>query len=913
MRFTDNFNATSSLFMYIYNSFTIYMSLKTYLLLLITFTSFAQTTSFEEINTSDGLSHPYVYQIYQTKDGFIWASTNNGLNRYDGYNFSIFRHSETNSFSLSEDRTKAILEDRKGRLWVTTNGKGLNLIDRTNNLVYHSKIISPKHSADNNITVWRLLEDSQGNIWMGGSMSTIFKMNTPSNWRNNYPENVDFTKELKLTPIELKEEIKDIKHLVIDGDILWAGSSNGRLFSYHTISGEVKEYQIPTQSGLGDPSAITGLFLHSSGHLIISTMSEGVYQLANGQVSPLLRMTTDFYYWLDDKGYVWMKNPEHKVYRVFWQNLNAFNPQINEYLFISKSRSYKTFLNLKDQVIFIGDVRGIKKVSIHQKPFKHFLTETDNYGVFKAKNGRILVKNNNIFSEADEKLLGKKAVANEFKNGTILQAKNGTIWVVASKDPMTLLKYDENFKFIKEYPIPNYDITHLPIISEDKNGTIWIAAAQAKLHTFEPDNEQFRYFSYQHLIQQTNHLHIGESFGIIESKNGSIWIVMEDALIEATKKGNDLVFKNYDASNSAFKGNTIQMAFEDPFEPDFLWVSTKEVGLQKWRKYGEVQHTLTLKNGLPDLLIMGALEDEKHNFWISSTKGLYRFNPKSLEIEVFGKQDGVQGEVFNLKTAYKSLNGEMLFSGNNGVNIFHPSQIKVNNDEPKPKISGIEINNIQQFPNNGTGILDKNIEQSESITLDYANNSIKLFFSLFDYLGTEKNQFKYQLEGVDREIVDAGKQNFASYVSLSPGTYIFKLYGSFSTGKWNKKPIELKITILPPWYRTWWAYLIYFSIVSYVALRFYQFQINKVKLSQELTFNQKEKERLAELDQLKTNFFANISHEFRTPLTLILAPIEDLITKNHSPKRQSLASTHQSGLGFEQIRRKRNASQYFKS
>lgn len=832
----------------------------------------------EEISTSEGLSHPYVYQIYQTKDSFIWVSTNGGLNRYDGYNFKVLRNKSNNPFTITDDRTKALLEDHQGRLWMTTQSGGLNLLDRKTQKVYHSKIILPKYSSENNITGWRLLQDKEGNIWMGGSMSTLFKISIPKKWGDGYPKNADFKDDIKIEAIELKNEIKDLKHLLLDGNILWVGSSNGRVFSYNLKTFQIKEYSLPTISGLGDPSAITGFYRKSQGNIIISTFSEGIFEIKNESVSTIYKPSQKTDFWIDEKGFVWLKTIDNKVFRVYFDSINSLDTQNGQPVFFSKSRSYKSFLNLNNDIVFLGDVRGVKKVNLQKTNFKHILAETDNYAVFKAKNGKIFVRNSNIFSEATEQSLGKPYFK-EFKNGKFYQAKNGTVWVAAEKEPISLLKYDEELRFVKEFPLPNYNVNHLPVFCEDNKGNLWIATIQGSLYWFNPKTEQSMSFSYKNIIPETDHVHLGEPLTIFEGSEGSIWILTEDALIEVKRKDKQLIFKRYDSKNSSIQGINFQFAIEDPFDPNYIWVSTKEVGFQKWHKHGDVVKVMNLDTGLPNLSVVGLLEDSNHNFWVSCSKGIYRINPKTYETKVFGKMDGLQGLIFNKLAFHKTLSGEMLFAGNNGVNVFHPDSIRLPKELPNIKITKIEVNNKTIEIDDENKILEKTIEDSEEISLEYNQNTIKLFFSVLDFTNASNNIYRFQLEGIDKSLVEAGTEHTATYVSLPIGSHVFKLYGSISGGEWNKKPILLKINILPPWYRTWWAYLLYLLLVSYLAYRFYEFQINKVKLNQELAFNQIEKQQLAELNQIKTNFFTNISHELRTPLTLLVGPVNDLKQK----------------------------------
>lgn len=861
--------------------FTQPMKKTLYFLFLLTLNSFAQTTNWQALSISDGLSHSYVYQIYQTKDGYIWISTNEGFNRYDGYNFKVYLPDDKNPFSISDIRLRGIFEDRKDRLWISSRNKGVNLFDRIHQKFYHCDL----KNKNDEVSGFEIVEDADGNIWVGGGQCVVFKIELPKSWTDGYPKNADFTKEVKITTIQLTDDVKDVKSLFLDNYTLWAGQSDGRLFKIDCKTLQKTEVLLPSKSDKGGKKSISGIYKDNEGNVWVTQLNEGLYRIRHDKIDRFTNRFPDdfnYYYWMGDKGFLWVKTPEDQVFRVPIKEFPSTDFTKIQPLLYSKSKSYKTFIETPENTLFLGDVRGVKKKDNRKKSIKHLFSETDLTEIFRSRRGENFVSTGGatyLYKE-NEPYVAKPAFK-EIERVSQIQSKNGDIWAVGESDTneqMLLAHYTENLQFIEVYPLKNYEDDQLPLLAEDHQGNIWMATSYGWLNKFETKTRQMTGFSFKHLLPPLSDAHSGEVFGFIFGKDKKLWIGTEDGLVEVSNIEQKPAFKIFKKNeNGGLKDRFIQALAEDPNNPQqYIWVGTKNFGLGKMdKKTGKCQF-FTKNEGLPHNTIWGILEDNAKQFWVSGNRGLFRFNPANHTVKTFSLNDGLQGEVYNKKAYYKTLNGEMVFAGANGFNVINPENIDNKEVEPNLKIVEIDVNNQPVMVGDESGILERNIENTEKIALKYSQNTIKIFFSVLDYSDSENNIFRYQLEGLDQSLVEAGTEHSATYVALPIGSYTFKLYGSIRGGTWNMQPLTLQITVLPPFYRTWWAYLLYFLIVAYIVYRFYEFQINKVKLSQELVFNQKEKTRLAELDQMKTNFFANISHEFRTPLTLILSPLKDL-------------------------------------
>ncbi len=278
---------------------------------------------------------------------------------------------------------------------------------------------------------------------------------------------------------------------------------------------------------------------------------------------------------------------------------------------------------------------------------------------------------------------------------------------------------------------------------------------------------------------------------------------------------------------------------------------------------------LKRKDGLPDDVVYGILR-HKEKLWLSTNKGLAVYEPSSDKIQNYTTEEGLQDDEFNTFSFCNAGKGLLVFGGINGMNVIEPDKINTNTTKPNIVITMVLA---------GNNVVNVNtIENKKDIPeFAYDQNLFSFSFAALDFTATEKNEYKYMLQGADAGWVYAGNRNEVHYTHLKPGKYTFKVLGSNNSGLWADEPAVWQFTVLPPWWRTWWANSLYVLILGYSIWAFYRFQLRKIQTQKQLEFEKNEAERLAEVDRIKTNFFSNITHEFRTPLTLILEPIRQLI------------------------------------
>ena len=313
---------------------------------------------------------------------------------------------------------------------------------------------------------------------------------------------------------------------------------------------------------------------------------------------------------------------------------------------------------------------------------------------------------------------------------------------------------------------------------------------------------------------------------------------------------------------------------------DYVWIGTAD-GLNKIDRKNDSIKKYSTKDGLPSNLIIDILEDDHYNLWISTHKGLSKFSPDKESFKNYSVQDGLATDEFNKFASFKNLAGEMYFGGRGGLSRFLPDNIRINSYAPPVFITDFKLFNqsvnVKKEESSAGFNIPKQITYSREITLEHDQNVITLEYAALNYLNLEDNQYKYKLIGFDPQWISAGHKRDVTYTNLDPGEYVFRVIASNNDGVWNNEGASLVIIIKPPFWQTGWAYSIYFMFAIFLLYMFRKWNLHEAGIKRKLEFEELEIKKLHEMDTLKMQFFSNISHEFRTPLTLILGPVEQLM------------------------------------
>jgi signal transduction histidine kinase/DNA-binding response OmpR family regulator/ligand-binding sensor domain-containing protein len=439
----------------------------------------------------------------------------------------------------------------------------------------------------------------------------------------------------------------------------------------------------------------------------------------------------------------------------------------------------------------------------------------------------------------------------------------------------------EKFKYYKDDPEHilsriQYQVRTINPDHEYEN-ILWIGTSQSGLYKYDKRNKILKHFRHE----PNNSKSLSHSFvrHVMRDSKKRLWISTYGGGLNLMNE-TDETFHHYmhePIDTCSIGHNYVNLTFES--SSGQLWIGTWS-GIDQFIPKNDCFIHYTEKNGLANNLVYGILEDSNKNLWLSTGNGLSMFDPLKKSGNAFTNydfSDGLHGNEFEGNAFFKNKSGEMYFAGMKGFTVFNPDHIKTNTYIPNIVITDIRINGNLIRPDSNS-LIQQSISQTKQLDLIHSQNNLTFEFAALDYFNPLKNQYAYKMEGIDRDwIYTDASRRFAGYTALDPGEYTFHVKGYNSDGIWNEKGTSLKISIYPPWWQTTWAYLFYLILILSLIIFIWNLQIRRIRLKHQLEMEHIQAEKLSEVDHMKSRFFANISHEFRTPLTLILEPVHSII------------------------------------
>lgn len=855
----------------------------------LTYKSFSQVNNIHFQTISNGLSNPHVKCVLKDSKGFIWFGTSEGLNKFDGSNFTVYENSVNDSCSLINNVVNTILEDHHNNLWIGT-GNGLCVYNREKNNFKVFKEFGRKIP----ISVATLFEDANHNIWIGSSGIGLFIYNPQNDSLYSYvPKAGDAT---AITSNFVGSIVADRNQRI------WIGTRNG-LDYYDDKNGSFVHFNGNTPL-LNDLKTgyVKDLVFDEENNLWIGTYGKGLYkltekdndwQIEHYQASnkPGSLSTNDILSLaIDQKGNLWI-GTENGGLNVLPHNSGEFIVYKNEdgnQQSISSNSIWSIYQD-NTSIIWIGTYNHgvsyiddrIEKFNMYQKNPFHTKTLTNNnvMSFSEDKNGNIWIatdgggvssfnpKTRSFTNKIDNEQVSSKAVM------AVLCDSKQRVWIGTWAGGIDL--FETSGKRIKNFELETYNRPgNIFSFYEDKSGQIWAGSAGKGLLKYNAETGSF-----DQVIDESGKTHLsGNAFvnKILEDSEHNFWIGIPYSLIRIRNINGERSFTEFRHSTTpgTISGSGVTYVFED--SRNNLWVGTDD-GLNLFNKADETFTTFRKEDGLANNTIYGILEDNNRCLWISTSGGLSKFDPQLKTFKNYYKEDGLLSNSFNQRSCMKTESGEFYFGNNNGFVSFFPDSIKMNTYIPPVYFTDFKIfNNSVAIGAEGSP-LSKHIAETQQITLNYKQTSFTIEFVALNYTRAAKNQYAYMLEGFDKDWVYSGTQRYASYTNIDAGKYTFKVKGSNNEGIWNTTPVQLEIKVLPPYWKTNWAYLFYFVVVVLILWGFLNLLIIKSNQAARLKLEKIHHEKSEELNKMKIQFFANISHEFRTPLSLILAPLKQII------------------------------------
>jgi signal transduction histidine kinase/ligand-binding sensor domain-containing protein/CheY-like chemotaxis protein len=881
-----------------------------------------QEYKFEAVTTRDGLSQDLVNSIFQDSRHFLWISTSNGLNRYDGNKFRIYKPIQQDPKTISGINVWEIAEDKEGNLWIATYGGGLNkYIRKTDTFV---RIMFDPNNPDSprSDKIEHILLDKDEHLWIASDLG-LSRLDLKTGKFRHFksdPKNSNSLCYPELTALVQDSEGK-----------IWIGTLMG-LSVYDPLTDKFKSYLNKSN----DPNSLS----HNYIHVIYEDKRKNIWVGTHNGLNLLNKKKDNFTRFLPDPqnpnslnneiisdiledrlGHLWIASSS-KGLNVYDRDKNIFKHYTHNPFDPNSINSNSIHCLYQDQagVLWIGSYGGgLIKLDFNKSQFQHIRNEPVSNNTLSSNHiaSFAVDKDNSIWIGT----LGggldhftRKGNLNLFNNYTqnphvpfglindqvysIAVQDADNLWLGTEKGVQKYCKSANKFTAIDPFSRPGFANTPIYSVMVDHSGSLWVGSTKSGICYFDKAKKSF--INLFHHADDPKSLASDAVRYLYEDRKRNIWVCTVNGLDYFHRGKNEFIHFKFDPDNpNSLSDLMILLIFED--SEGNLWVGTPS-GLNKM--VGNIDNPESIRfirystqDGLPGNTIQGILEDRNKNLWISTDNGLSKFNRFTKTFTNFTTDDGLQGNGFYVTACARIPNtGEMLLGGDNGFNIFVPENIREDTYPPPVAITDFQIDNRRVPVNSkfdGRIVLEKVIGETKDLTLPYNQNNLSLEFSSLSFSNPSSNIHAYKMEGLDSAWVNIGNRRFASFTNLSPGEYTFKVKAANHSGLWNENFASIRINIRPPFWQTFLFRA--FTLVILVGMVFFAYKYktrNMHKRSQDLQrevdkrtkeLQSEVKERIKIEEKLvaskdiaeaanrsKSEFLANMSHELRTPLNAIL-------------------------------------------
>ncbi len=797
---------------------------------------------FTRLSIDQGLSQGNINAIIQDRNGFMWFGTQDGLNRFDGYEFVIYKPEPNNPKSISSNVVKALYETKDGRILVGTAGGGLCIYHpETDDFTVYLNDESDLSSLSYN-SVYSVFEDKDSVIWVGtfGGGVCVFNEKTESFTRfQNSPNDPN-----SLSGNAIRAIFEDKQ-----GE-LWIGVDGGGLNKFDPIKKRFIRYQHNPENpeSLGSDIVLTVL-VDNEGFFWCGSWAGGISKF-DPNTGKAIRYKHDpsdtysinsnetFAFCQDTKGQMWVST--RNGLDLLDQSTGRFYHYLNDPL-IPTTLSHNVIVSLfQDQsgVFWVGsEGGGLNKVDLQKKKFKHYqhdyknpnssLVSNEVTSIYADSKNTYWIGTRNGGVNLVQFEIDSYKIINSEKNGLssnfinrVIEDRNGIYWLGSNGGGLNRYNLSTNeLKIYKEDLTDPNALQNNAIFAlvEDRFGEIWIGTYGGGISKYIPSENRFKTYVIDANNQMSNVV-----LSLVEDANGTIYGgSFGHGLVEYDRDKDKFISYETDLQNPNSICSNIVTTLTIGID-GVIWIGSGGSGFDKFERKSQIFTNYNEKNGLVSDNISSILEDEKGNLWISTVKGMSKFNIKDETFRNFDRLDGLQDNDFIANSAYVNNDGLMFFGGGNGLTSFYPDNIVDDTTKPQIVITSFKIFNELVLPEKG-GILEKSITLTDRIELSYLQKNFSFEFSSLHYASPSKNKYKYMMEGFDTEWYEATPdRRFAAYTNLPGGTYTFRVIGSNNDGIWNEDGASVIIVVHPPIYKTWWFYAIVFIVVASSLYAFYK-------------------------------------------------------------------------------------------
>lgn len=804
--------------------------------------------SISSFSVGEGLSQSSVFAIFQDSDGFIWMGTRGGgLNRFNGYEFEVFMHNVIDTASLSHNEVLSVFEDSNGSLWIGTRGGGLNLFDRNNQNFKRF----PLDSSDI-VSVKYIFEDNEKTLFLGTYSGLYFRSNDMVDFQLF---NTDIDNDLQITSI-----------VAPDDETLILGTRSG-VYRLTKRTGKLERlseiFYDPTMGGNFNVPVI----IDNKDNVWFGTPM-GLYVFADKEMKNVIENPLGLDVLTKQQIRTLHQDRNGNIWVGLTTGLVRFNPESGDYLLFRHRTNDPKSLSHNSIFSFLEDRNG------------HFWAGT--WGGGATFLAAIPPKFRHSFHVPNSNSLSDNIVSSfaEAEDGMWIGTERGG---VNHFDPAS-----GKYSTFAELSGRNLQTDHIKSLFTDSEGMLWIGTWGNGVYRYDPRTGQY-----------TQYLPDTRVYAFCEFPDGQMWIGTINGLFRVDFQNDIITAYNKQENSAGLKDFFITYLFND--SRGNVWVGTHDGGLHLYNKlrdefinfssepgnpesiidnfiisivedmagdlwigtnsgiskYNHVSGIFTDMSGyinLPSRVINGLVLDSQSNLWISTNKGITSYNIQTELSKNYDVRDGLQSNEFNRGAFFRNSSNQIFFGGINGFNFFNPYEFQHNQSPPDIMITGLRLFNELIKPGDKTNILDKRITETDEIILNYTQSIFTLEFVALNYISSDKNRYKYKLEGYSKDWVDIGYQRTVNFMNLRDGRYTFRVIASNNDGVWNETGASVDIIIRPPIWRTNIAYVAYFVIITSLLLFFHRLISWRLKERNRLLNEKIEKDRMEELNQMKLKF-----------------------------------------------------------